>query len=218
MLSSTRATGTARVSLSNGEAQADNLSFDPSISANGRLVAFSSSASNLVAGDTNDEGDAFVRDRAAATTVRISVSSAGAQANGQSFDSSISADGGRIAFSSSATNLDGGGAFTDVFIRDTREDSTNLVSESPGGAPGNGHSFPPSISADGCFLAFPSPATNLVAGDAPLAARCPTIPPGPGFRPWPTLLDAYKFGAEGYGDRELVLSFQIPGRKPRIGL
>ncbi len=137
-----------------------------SISPDGRLVAFSSFATNLVAGDTNDAGDVFVRDRTAETTERISLDSAGGQADADSFLPSVSADGRLVAFASSANNLGGtANAFTDVFLHDRQTGSTALLSGGVGSAAGDGHSFPPAISADGCFVAFTSGATNLVGGD-----------------------------------------------------
>ena len=162
-----RETGvTSRVSVSDGGLQADAGSSRIAISPDGRLAAFSSRATNLVAGDTNDAGDVFVRDRTAGTTERISLDSAGGQADADSFLPSISADDRLVAFASSANNLGGAAnAFTDVFLHDRQAGTTTLLSGGVGGAAGDGHSFPPAISADGCFVAFASSATNLVGGD-----------------------------------------------------
>jgi Tol biopolymer transport system component len=122
-----RQTGqTTRVSVAFNQRQARGPSLQPSISASGRLVAFTSAASNLVPGDTNRIPDVFVRDRQAETTVRASVASDGTQATGDaglfdsSFDPSISADGRSVAFTSSATNLVPGDAnrVNDVFARE----------------------------------------------------------------------------------------------------
>ena len=96
---------TVRVSVADDETEATGHSWNPSISANGRYVAFSSEASNLVAGDTNDNWDVFVRDLTDGTTVRVSVADNEDQADGPSFNPSISADGQRVAFQSAATNL-----------------------------------------------------------------------------------------------------------------
>ena len=162
-----RETGvTSRVSVGDGELQANGGGTNISISPDGRLVAFSSFATNLVAGDTNDSADVFVRDRTAETTERISLDSAGGQADADSFLPSVSADGRLVAFASSANNLGGtANAFTDVFLHDRQTGSTALLSGGVGSAAGDGHSFPPAISADGCFVAFTSGATNLVGGD-----------------------------------------------------
>ena len=124
-----RETGvTERVSVSGGEAQGNAFSggflhfasMGTSISADGRFVAFRSTASNLVAGDDNNAADMFVRDRLAGTTERVSVDSAGGQANGDSYTVSISADGRFVAFESAATNLVAGdtNGFDDIFLRD----------------------------------------------------------------------------------------------------
>jgi Tol biopolymer transport system component len=101
-----RLTGTTeRVSVDSSGVQGNLASFAPSISADGRLVAFASAASNLVANDTNARGDVFVRDRLLGTTQRVSVSSAGAQASGASDEPAISADGRFVSFDCGASNL-----------------------------------------------------------------------------------------------------------------
>jgi len=101
-----RRTGrTGRVSVSSNESQVIRKSRDPSISRDGRYVAFFSLASNLDRGDTNRAWDVFVRDRQAGTTRRVSVSSNGAQGNDGSVSSSMSANGNYVAFSSYASNL-----------------------------------------------------------------------------------------------------------------
>ncbi len=159
---------TERVSVDSGEAQAnDGVSSQPSVSADGRFVAFASSATNLAPdeSDTNDSTDVFVRDRQAGTTERVSVDSGEAQADGASFDPSISADGRFVAFSSDATNLAPDDS-TDVFVRDRRDGTTELVSVDSGeaGDP-DAFSFQPSISADGRFVAFASESSLFVPGD-----------------------------------------------------
>jgi Tol biopolymer transport system component len=101
-----RLTGTyERVSVSTDGAEGDAFSFGGSISADGRYVSFTSFATNLVAGDTNGVEDVFLHDRAAGTTQRVSVSSAGAQANDFSTLAPVSADGSSVAFVSAASNL-----------------------------------------------------------------------------------------------------------------
>jgi len=93
--------------------------YAPSISADGRYVAFYSGASNLVGADTNDAFDVFVRDRTNHATRRVSLSSGGAAGNAYSYDPAISADGRFVAFYSDASNLvraDTNGA-GDVFVR-----------------------------------------------------------------------------------------------------
>ena len=111
---------TARVSVAGNGAQADSHSLLPAIDGAGRIVAFYSDATNLVPGDTNNARDVFARDRQAGTTVRVSVDSAGAQANGQSFAPAVSRDGRLVAFHSDASNLVPGDAnnASDVFVHD----------------------------------------------------------------------------------------------------
>jgi autotransporter-associated beta strand protein len=166
-----RTTGiTTRVSTDSAGAQATGPGSDgPSISSDGRYVAFSSDASNLVAGDTNGQPDIFVKDRTTGSITRVSTDSAGAQATGgMSFSPSISSDGRYVAFSSSASNLVAGdtNGFTDIFVKDRATGSITRVSTDSAGAQATGgHSNVPSISSDGRYVAFPSDASNLVAGD-----------------------------------------------------
>jgi Tol biopolymer transport system component len=156
-----------RLSVDSAGAQGGALSQYPAVSADGRWAVFASNATNLVAGDTNGATDVFLRDRSTGTTTRLSVDSAGAQANGASTWPVISADGHYVAFFSAATNLvagDTNGA-QDVFVRDTTTNATTRASVGPAGAQGNGASINPAISSDGRWVAFQSDASNLVTGD-----------------------------------------------------
>jgi Tol biopolymer transport system component len=161
-----RKTGTTRrVSVSSGGEQARRWSHSPSISADGRFVAFESEAPNLVRGDTNREIDVFVHDRMTRRTTRVSVSSRGEQANSTSLNAApaISASGRFVAFRSLATNLvpnDLNREF-DVFLHDRRTGRTERVSVNSAGEEANGKSYGPAISARGRFVAFTSWATNL---------------------------------------------------------
>jgi len=142
----------------------------PSISADGRYVAFFSLSPNLVQDDTNNANDVFVRDRATGTTERISVASDGAQGAGvfgNSAQPSISTDGRYVAFVSWATTLVVGdaNAWPDVFVRDRATGTTELVSMASDGTQGNSSSGDGSLSADGRYIAFGSYASNLVPGD-----------------------------------------------------
>ncbi|OQX59363.1 MAG: hypothetical protein B5M52_03630, partial [Helicobacteraceae bacterium 4484_230] len=163
-----RAAGTIeRVSVGAGGVEGNSASRGPSISADGRYVAFHSYASNLVPGDTNNQVDVFVYDRTAGTTIRVSVSFNGAKENGHSYPSSISADGRYVAFSSYASNLvpgDSNGNM-DAFVYDRDTGTTERVSVSSGMLQGNNESCCPSISADGRYVAFESYASNLVLND-----------------------------------------------------
>ncbi|MFN0009140.1 MAG: TolB family protein [Planctomycetota bacterium] len=160
---------TERVSVDSSGAQATGGGAHPSISADGRYVAFSNNAANLVGGDTNGWRDVFVRDRQAATTERVSLDSSGAQGNNVSTRPSISADGRWVAFGSSATNLVLGdtNAVHDAFVRDRQLGTTERVSLDSSGAQGDDRSgfTGISISANGRYVAFESLATNLVPGD-----------------------------------------------------
>src|SRR5258705_8130884 len=112
---------TERVSVGPGGVQGQGPSGLPSISADGRYVAFDSSAPNLVSGDSNSQDDVFVRDRRQGTTERVNVSSGGAQANGESLGPApISSDGRLVAFNSYASNLVAGDLnhVFDIFTHD----------------------------------------------------------------------------------------------------
>jgi Tol biopolymer transport system component len=175
-----------RVSVDSAGTEGDSPSGGPSLSADGRFVAFVSLATNLVAGDTNRRQDIFVRDTCVGgpagctpSTIRVSVDSAGTEANSVSVRPAISADGRFVAFVSLATNLVAGdtNGVHDIFVRDTCvggpagcTPSTIRVSVDSAGTEGNGNTTTtngpnPSTSADGRFVAFGSGASNLVVGD-----------------------------------------------------
>jgi hypothetical protein len=158
---------TIRVSVASDGTQANSDSDGASISADGRFVAFTSYASNLVAGDTNDGADVFVHDRQSGTTTRVSIASDGTQGNSRSHATSISADGRFVAFFSFASNLVAGdtNAVPDAFVHDRQTGTTSRVSVASDGTQGNNITYFSSISADGRFVAFFSEASNLVAGD-----------------------------------------------------
>ncbi len=166
-----RQTGTTtRVSVSSTGTQSNDNSGDPSISADGLYVAFTSSAQNLIPGDTNGRADVFVHDRQTGTTTRVSVNSTGTQGDFNSWRPAISANGRYVAFISDATTLVPGdtNGRADVFVHDRQTGATTRVSVSSAGIQGDGFvegSSTPSISADGRFVAFASGASNLVPGD-----------------------------------------------------
>jgi hypothetical protein len=164
-----RVTGeTTRVSVSSGGQQSNDFSWDTHISADGLHVVFSSFASNLVAVDANDSvADVFVHDRNTGLTTLVSVSSSGQAGNSHSIYPRVSADGRIIVFGSEASNLvaaDTNDA-EDVFVHDRTTGRTVRVSVSPTGQQANANALTPRISSDGRFVAFTSPASNLVAGD-----------------------------------------------------
>lgn len=163
-----RETGeTTRVSVASDGTQGDYLSKDPSVSDNGRFVAFTSGATNLVADDTNDVGDVFVHDQQTGETTRISVASNGMQGNSWSWNPAISGNGRFVAFASEADNLVAGDSnnMSDIFIHDRQTRETTRVSVAGNGSQALDNSYTPSISADGRFVAFDSEANNLVAND-----------------------------------------------------
>jgi len=155
---------TERVSVDSSGAEANGSSYVPVISANRRIVAFDSDATNLVAGETSG-WDIYVHDRITGVTERVSVDSSGVQGNGISYYASLSEDGRFVAFESGASNLvgDDTNGTWDVFVHDRETGVTERVSVNPAGMEGNAPSGVPSISADGRFVAFLSDATNLVA-------------------------------------------------------
>lgn len=160
---------TERVSVTSDGSQANNGSWNPAISGDGRFVAFQSDANNL-AYDPHGGGhtDIFVRDLLLDTTERVSVSSAEGDANYQSYNPSISHDGRYVTFDSLADNLvegDSNGTLSDVFIRDLALGTTERVSVSSDEVQGNGSSYGSSISDNGRYVTFISTGTSLVEGD-----------------------------------------------------
>ncbi len=172
--------GTALVGLVNFDSE-DADSRPPALSADGRFVAFSSFANNLVGNDTNFTEDVFLRDTCAGaaagctpSTTRISLTSDDGESDGDSLFPSISEGGRFVSFQSNALNLVNGDTNNamDIFVRDTCwgassgcKPTTLRVSVATDGTQGDSHSFDPALSADGRIVAFASTATTLVAGD-----------------------------------------------------
>jgi Tol biopolymer transport system component len=194
---------TGDTGLVSGAAQAGNAgSESPVVSADGSLIAFRSSASDLVVGDGNGTPDIFVANRTSGSIERISIATGGAEANGSSYVPAMTPDGRFVAFASDATNLvagDTNGVF-DVFLRDRTLSTTERVSVASDGTQGNalsgyypfgGFSIGISITPDGRFVAFGSLATNFDGasgyGDVFVRDRqagtteCASVPPGGGF-------------------------------------
>lgn len=220
-----RETGqTTRISTGSGGEQADGSIWSPSLSEDGRWLAFGSTMSTLVPGDTNEVSDVFVKDLTSGLVTRVSVGPGGAQCDGGSRAAAMSGDGRWVAYLSTASTPVCGGAggtlglvvtdrttgattrvvdfsasphaevrdlvvsrdgrwiafasdaatlvpgdvnyVADVFVTDRTTGVTTLVSAGPGGAPADGISADPAISADGRWITYRSYASNLVPGDA----------------------------------------------------
>jgi len=157
----------SRVSTDSAGGEANGDSYFPSISADGRYVAFQSYATNLVAGDTNGYADIFVKDLLTGALTRISNGSSGSQGNGDSASPVISANGRYVAFSSTASNLvsGDGNVAADIFVRDLQLGTLARASVTATGVQGSGDSITPVISSDGRYVAFASYASNFVASD-----------------------------------------------------
>jgi hypothetical protein len=137
------------------------------LSGNGRFVVFVAKAP-MVPGDGNAKADVYVKDRWSGSIERVSVSSTGAEANGDNGFPTISDDGNRIAFQSQATNLGGTNAlgFADIYVRDRKAGTTTRASVSTTGGELGAASGRPKISGNGRFVTFDTAAANAVAGDS----------------------------------------------------
>ncbi len=158
---------TRRVSVAATAGDADAASGAPDLSADGFWVAFVSSASNLVAGDTNGFDDVFAHHWPSGRTVRVSVASDGTEADGPSSAPVVSRGGLRVAFASDAANLAAGdrNGFRDVFLHDRLGATTVRVSTAADGlADADGPSDRPSIDDSGRTLAFQTRARAIVGG------------------------------------------------------
>ncbi|HEY0865899.1 MAG TPA: Ig-like domain repeat protein [Fimbriimonas sp.] len=155
------ATGATRLASTNSAGTLGNdNAIGAQLSRDGRYIAWSSFASNLVEGDTNESRDIFVKDLETGVTRRVSVTQDGIQGDGGSLTAQVG-DGGRfVCFHTLATNLGG-----DVLVKDLTTGALHSVSVSSEGVPGNGSSYSPRLSANGSLVAFASLATNLVSGD-----------------------------------------------------
>jgi Tol biopolymer transport system component len=158
---------TSLASVSSDGLPGDRASKFPSMSADGRFVAFESAATNLVPRDTNGVPDIFVRDLQAGVTVRVSVKSNGTQVRRGGLFPKISADGSTIGFHSSAEKMVAGDTnrTIDSFVHSLQTGETTRVSVASDGSEANGASFTPRLSADGHLVAFVSDASNLVSDD-----------------------------------------------------
>ncbi len=160
------AAATTRVSVATGGAEGTGPSTGCSVSADGRYVAFASTAPDLVANDLNGKSDVFIRDLTNGTTWRVSLGDGGAEANGDSFSPSISADGGFVAFTSEATNLPlapTSGSQTGVYLHNVATSETRRVDAINDAEGADANSGSPSVSEDGRYVAFLSSASNIAS-------------------------------------------------------
>jgi hypothetical protein len=158
--------------VSNGDPAMGGDSTDPSISGDGRLVAFESDASNLP-GTLSPDDQVYLRDRKTGKTKLISKTSGGSPANEDSEDAAISPNGRIVGFESESTNLPGGlGSGDDeIYVRDLSANRTLLVSKNSAGDPANDDTDDVSLSGNGRFVAFESLATNLPGSLGPTYAQ-----------------------------------------------
>lgn len=156
------------VSRSTAGAAGNDPSYAPSISRDGRYVAFASSADNLVPGDSNDKIDVFLRDRQLGTTTLLSRNASDEPGDDDSVQPAIAADGAFVAFASKAENLVAGddNGKSDVFVRDLATGVIERISVDPNGQEVDKESWRPRLSADGRYVVFSSLSDDLVIGDS----------------------------------------------------
>jgi Tol biopolymer transport system component len=157
----------ALVSTDAGGVQGDDYSGDPSISPNGRFVAFYSRATNIVAGDGNAAADVFVFDRKTGSMRRASVASDGTPSDGNSYDPAVSNNGNVVAFYSDATNLvasDTNGGY-DVFLHDFRSGQTLRLSQTAAGVQVPAGAYECAISQSGKTVVFYTESDGIVPED-----------------------------------------------------
>jgi hypothetical protein len=160
---------TVRASTLSTGARSDGDSAEAAVSRDGRYVAFSSAASNLLSGDTGGLRDVFVVDRTTFNVSRASTNTGNAQGNGDSDMVSMSANGTFIVFRSKASSLTAGdsNAIADIFVKDRSTGFTYRVSTPSGGGVMTGSAVAsPSVSNDGNLVVFGASDGNLVAGDS----------------------------------------------------
>jgi len=162
---------TTHVSVTSAGLEGAGDSGHPSLSPDGRYVAFESLADNLVSNDANNRSDVFLHDRLTATTIRISVGPGGVEANGASYRPKFSADGRYVAFRSRASNLVANNSYgdtMDVYVYDIQTGGVTKVNVATDGTQDNhpdtdNPQF--AIASGGAVVAFSSAGTNLIAAD-----------------------------------------------------
>jgi len=162
------------ISISSQGELGNGPSTNPSLSKDGRFVAFESLSDNLIPDDTNNAADIFVHDRLTSETTRVSISTIGEQSNTATANPDISANGRFVAFQSTASSLvpssNQSTTINQIYVHDRLNGLTERVSVNDRGESGDGNSINPSISADGRYVAFQSEASNLILDDVNDAA------------------------------------------------
>ncbi len=155
---------TSQVSVNTAGTPGDADSRKPDITPDGRYVVFESSATNLVPGVSDANTDIYLHDTQGPLTIKVTVSPAGTEGNGSSFNGKVSSNGRYVAFESEATNLVPGdiNGVTDIFVHDTDSGITVLASVSTAGVQGSVSSLEPDISDNGRYVVFKSRSVNLV--------------------------------------------------------
>ena len=155
----------------------------PTISGDGRYVAFASDADLTIADgpagrdqprDENGVIDVYIHDVLRRRTRRASVASSGSDSDGPSYHPAISIDGRHLVFVSKASNLTSARSrsYAQVFVRNVETGHIEMVSHTPSGRPGNAPSARPTVSGDGSVIAYQSLASNLLCeGECSIADR-----------------------------------------------
>lgn len=192
------------------------------VSANGTVVAFSSSSDDL-GGEVDGLSDIFVRDLAAGVTSHVSVSPPGGPEFQDAFGPALSGDGDVVAFTGVLTPV-GGGKSKQLFVHRRSTNATIVVSRSADGALGDGSSYAPTLSADGCVVAFVTDAPNLDSAGAGVYARniCdpgeqlePLTPSDGGIFDGRPRLGQPSISADG---RYIAVQSEVGGSRPAVAI
>lgn len=154
------------VSTNSAGVEANGQSYNAALASGGQYVAFLSKATNLVASDTNNTDDVFVKNLLTGAVMNASTSTAGVQADAPSGDVALSADGHWVAFTTYAGNLAAGDDnYADIYVKNVLTGAIARASTSSAGTAANDNSDNAALAADGRYVVFTSSASNLVDGD-----------------------------------------------------
>ncbi|PLX35816.1 MAG: hypothetical protein C0606_17095 [Hyphomicrobiales bacterium] len=155
-----------RASTSSTNTEGNNHSDLISISGNGRYVVFTSEATNLIAGDTNNNVDIFLKDLATGELKRVSVDENGEQLRYSSTNPFISVDGRYVLYETTTSIVtEDVNKNSDIYLYDTQTENVELISKDNNGIVSNGHSYDASISNDGKYILYTSSGTNIIDND-----------------------------------------------------